>query len=165
MRSPKTLRVRPRDKATAARQAVFEHLPRKRWPVFRRVVSKWNALKSGEKGEKVDCNIAESIAPLRSGTHLLISWGVSGEARHSIGWSLKAIWVTFTSTFPPNEMKTRTSSKPNACFVLKRRRARNWPKAELKSLKDKQKDSPRTSKNKSKFAPVYNCFPCLVFAF
>jgi len=52
---------------------------------YSRVLRELNALKSGEKGEKVDCNIAESIAPLRSGTHLLISGGLSGEARHSIG--------------------------------------------------------------------------------
>jgi hypothetical protein len=32
-------------------------------------------------------------------------------------------------------MKKRASSKPNACFVLKRRRAGNWPKAELKKFK------------------------------
>ena len=33
-------------------------------------------------------------------------------------------------------MKKRTSSKPNAYFVLKRRRARNWPKAKLKKFKE-----------------------------
>jgi vitamin K-dependent gamma-carboxylase len=33
-------------------------------------------------------------------------------------------------------MKKRTSSKPNAHFVLKRRRARNWPKAKLEKFKE-----------------------------
>jgi hypothetical protein len=66
----------------------------------------------------------------------------------------------------PNEMKKRTSSKPNACFVLKRRRARNWPKAELKSLKDKQKDSPRYIQKKIQIcASLQFVFPCLGFAF
>ena len=33
-------------------------------------------------------------------------------------------------------MKKRTSSKPNAYYVLKRRSARNWPKAKLKTFKE-----------------------------
>jgi hypothetical protein len=65
-------------------------------------------------------------------------------------------------------MKKRTSSKPNACFVLKRRRARNWPKAELKNLKDKQKDSPRyirkTNPNLRQFAITF-LFHALVLPF